>query len=225
MKTALEKLPSVGIVDVVRADTETDHRWLVTFLTNTGDQPMIEVAENDIRGTCNDGTIEPTLTNTCISVEEIVKGELPAGEIQVFETIFEGLNAGKMYAAKVVAYNSYGRGPSTETYQNLGRGAIPLAITASNQPAQIALGSEALSPLSASQFHLTFVPPDANGDSIDYYRVEWATGDFSLFSTIWTLLTEISSLKLVVKKQLNFHIIAQEIKWKLLEMNLLVLVQ
>jgi hypothetical protein len=159
LKTGLESLQTTGIVSVTRSIAPVDfgYVWTVTFETNVGDLPDLELTSS--------------LTGTSISsdIDEHIKGVAPTTDL-----IINGLTGGAKYYARVSASNVDGEGLKTNHAPTLRESVSPFALHVHQRPdAPSALSA---SSLSASQVRLSWTNPASNGDAISDYQVEWYSG-------------------------------------------------
>jgi hypothetical protein len=178
MEYKLESLSTIGDVSVSRtiltSTTQpgyegitrfSGYQWLVTFISNEGDLPMIKDA-GSVDGISlfqYDATIVPKLY-----IEEVVKGT----KLSYYEIIDE-LTPGQEYTMQVYANSEAGKGISSFSEQKLGLGVRPLSTSVEGKPdAPIISGTKARS---ASQIELSITPPIDDGASlVNKYVVEVA---------------------------------------------------
>jgi len=162
MKKILERdLPTVGIVDVSREADIAGHglTWSITFVTNFGDLPDIEVDGSHLSG-----------TTAAIAQQEAVKGVPPAPQ-----AVAEDLTTGVAYHVRVAAVNEEGQGDWTSDYMNNGgEGMLPLQQVVQQPP--MAPTIDMAAPISKTRVELSFTPPANRGSDIHSYRLEWVTG-------------------------------------------------
>ncbi|KAL7473049.1 hypothetical protein ACHAXS_013421 [Conticribra weissflogii] len=149
----LESLPGVGHVRVQRTNPQNQHEigWLVTFLSNSGDVPIMK----------NGGTSNLEGRSVSIDILEKRKGNAGPRSIMV-----DNLQTGASYSARIRAENAVGAGPyiTSRNNQILRNLAIPP-------------GSPELSygVVTKSHAEVRFTEPVSNGSNILSYKFEWAT--------------------------------------------------
>lgn len=158
VQTKLQNLPGMGRANVtLAANDQFGVTWMVTFLSNIGDMPLLLVDGLALVG-----------TNANVQVTEIVKGS----EVD-FELVIGDLNPGEDYYVRAFARNADGYGAGTDTVQPKGGGALPLVSTSSSFPSAPRIVSTL--PVSGSEIQIGFVEPDTNGEAIERYIFEYAT--------------------------------------------------
>ncbi|RHY82099.1 hypothetical protein DYB26_000715 [Aphanomyces astaci] len=156
--TKLQSLPTIGTVTVTRTVLGTGFQWLVTFVSNMGDQPLLTVNGGLLIG-----------TNAAVAVAEVTKGVAPQ-----FEAVLAGLPSSTSLIVRAFAKNAKGYGASSDTMQKYGRGASSLATKLLDTPAAPSISK--IWPVSFSQLGISFTPSDAAGGTIKTFRLE-ATPD------------------------------------------------
>ncbi|CAK4149084.1 unnamed protein product [Aphanomyces euteiches] len=161
--TKLESLPTIGNVTVTRAPLGFGFQWLVTFLSNMGNQPLLSVDYALLTG-----------INAAVTIAEVTRGVAPQ-----FEAIVGGLPTNTSLGVRAFSKNAMGYSAGSDTMQQYGRGASSLVAKLMNVPDAPKITS--IWPISFSQLGLSFTPPSASGGLISRYRLE-ATTD-STFGT------------------------------------------
>ena len=157
--TKIESLGTVGSVDVLRKSTTNGYEWVITYIDNTGDVPLLvssNPAANALSGTGLNLTIKENLAGSPVSMYAI------AG----------GLTTGREYYARVSAANSAGYGDYTTAHQSSGEGVVPFSHVVRTVPAapEVTLAS-----LSSSQIDVKFTTPSSEGSDIELYKIEWTS--------------------------------------------------
>lgn len=170
VRTKLQNLPTVGRLNVTRSENDQfGFTWTITFLTNTGDLPMLVVDKSGLSGTGVD-----------VVVQEREKGvDTP------FEAVVEGLSREKDYYVRAFARNVNGYGTGTDLIQSQGKGALPLTTHIATVPDASKITS--VWPISGSEIGVRFHAPDSRGSSICKYQVEYAMGTNFGVSAVKTL--------------------------------------
>ena len=162
LKTKLQSLSHVrGTVEVEREDSFDEDSndniserriWLVAFVGNTGDVPLLLANTDDLS------------PGNALVVSERTKGAgLP------MHAIIDDLEEGRYYVARVAAVNSVGSGPWAQAPSVRRARSVPEAPAATAKV------------LSNAETALAFNQPNSRGDEIDRYKVEWnseADGSF-----------------------------------------------
>jgi hypothetical protein len=127
VERALEALPSIGSVDVVRHVNTGSVRWDVTFVTDLGNLPRIEVTTGRLTGKDAHAEVLDVVSGT---PTVLVYDGTDAPNIH--DTTVTGIETGNTYAFRVVALNAVGDGtPSTASVTVVARaGASPGHTTA-----------------------------------------------------------------------------------------------
>ena len=148
LTTKLQSLSGVGRVSVDSAEPfdKFGRIWLVTYLSNSGDVPLLR----------HYGTSSLQGTNVSLNISESVKGSF--GEHNV---VVNGLKEGGTYASRICAENEAGVGPC-----------YPMALSVSSPPGPLSLQ---LGAVTKSQAEVKFTEPLSNGSRIISYKFEWTT--------------------------------------------------
>jgi hypothetical protein len=148
LTTKLQSLPGVGRVHVelITPSTSFGSIWSVTFLTNSGDIPLLR----------HFGTSNLQGTSVGLEIREVVKGSI--GDHHV---VVDDLEPGQSYAVRVRAANGHGYGPYTT-----------LARTLSSPPGEPSIS---IGRVTKSTAEFKFTTPPSNGSEISSYRFEWTT--------------------------------------------------
>lgn len=155
MKTKLESLPTVGIVNVTRETTNVGYSWTISFASNVGNLPLIAVADTStLMG-----------TDKSVQVTEVVQGNSGLNDIVV-----GGLDNGKRYASRVYALNTKGSGESSFSDSRTDAGNQPLSKIAASKPSMVSVSSA--SATSKHSVDLAITPTSHNGLPISKYIVE-----------------------------------------------------
>jgi hypothetical protein len=178
VQTALEALPSVGLVDVQRYDgngpVQGAYAWSVTFLTALGNLPALGVDALALTG-----------TSPQLSVSELIPGVAPpfnsgAGsgplnsddivDMSDLSLLVTGLTQAVPYYFRAAAFNTQGYGAAAVA-------AVPYAVPLL-QSASPPLNTT-LQVVDRTTIRVSFEPPaSTGGGTIDSYRVEYATVPF-----------------------------------------------
>jgi len=162
LKSALESLSTIGIVDVSRRSVEFGYEWDVSFKSNVGNLPLLVVDGTDLLG-----------TNPSAEVREETTGAYLDHHVALTNLTVSS----QVYSAKLSAFNEIGNGPDTLLgKQDIGQGVIPLHIKNSRQPSTISTNTLVLDALSSSEYMVQFEPPQSNGEPITKYLLEWTSG-------------------------------------------------
>lgn len=160
VQTKLQNLPTLGRLNVTRQPNSVyGMTWMITFLSNIGDLPLLIVDDTLLTG-----------SGANVVVEEVVKGiDVP------FETIIDGFTPYQDYYVRAFAQNLDDYGMGTDTIQIFGKGALPLSAHVGTAPSSINIVS--VYPISGSQMELRFSAPNDHGDSVQNYLFEYAVSD------------------------------------------------
>ncbi|TMW57104.1 hypothetical protein Poli38472_003029 [Pythium oligandrum] len=165
VQTKLQNIPTVGRLNVTRTGNDQfGYTWMVTFLTNVGDLPLLQLDATSLTG-----------AGAAVSVQEVQKGvDAP------FEATIDGLFAGQDYYIRAFAKNVNGYGAGTDLIQREGKGALPLATRIAGTPDTTSITGAW--PLSGTQLGVRFTTPEAHGSPITKYVFEYAVGNtFGVF--------------------------------------------
>jgi hypothetical protein len=169
METKLESLPTVGNVSVSRtvltgmSGSFIGYQWLVTFISNGGDVPLLTYSATPLYSLPLGGN------NAEINVMEVQKGSALSSVVYL-----SGLIMGDQYTVQVFAANSAGLGESTLTAQNDGRGVMPLSFNLIGESSPPILSSVVAK--SSSQLGLMITPPVlSGGEDASSYLLEYTT--------------------------------------------------
>ena len=168
MQSKLEHLEGISQVHVTReALGDGAYAWTVTFI-DSGDDFALEV---DISPTLNDGGT--------VSVTQLISGTSPgacSGTHVIPSDSLHVLEKGKLYYARVLAYNA--------------QGWSPVGLAGAPEKPQVPPGAPTdvlLQVLSISELQVIFSPPeDDGGDAVTEYEVEWSTSPGFSPSTVLT---------------------------------------
>jgi len=192
MKVALENMPNIGVVSVIRTDIDIDRRtakWEIEFASEIGDVPIFELpAEGDallVDSSGNDVVpsvlISPVTTGTNPPENDYCGGEdcvivaVEDTSDTTFSYILTGsasspLLAGQQYYARVSAGNAIGYGPR----RNAPPMTVPMDVPSSPTSYFHAEGAPSLSVAGPQSLLVSFGPPTYDGgDSLSGYRIEW----------------------------------------------------
>mmetsp|Transcript_19739 Transcript_19739/g.42930 ORF Transcript_19739/g.42930 Transcript_19739/m.42930 type:complete len:985 (+) Transcript_19739:2-2956(+) len=159
--TKLESLSGVGrvSVDVTEPSDKFGQLWLITFLSNADDVPLLR----------HQGTSNLQGTSVSLNIREKVKGSSDQRHVTV-----DGLEEGRIYAGRIYAENEAGIGPYTTASQASGRGIHPIAHSVSSPPGPPTLEAGIITKSSAE---VKFTEPSTNGSEILSYKFEWTTSN------------------------------------------------
>ena len=174
MRTALSGLGSIGDVHVDRIgpDVNSCFSWLVTFIEQIGDLPLLIADYTDLQGTA------PSISTT-----ELTEGFEPPfdgpdyGSILISDTsmstaVVEGLKQGIYYFVRVAASNALGEGQAIFT--------LPPFIRPMPQPPSPP-DNVALEIINGSSVEVTLeAPKRTGGGTISTYKVAYAKEPFVL---------------------------------------------
>ena len=159
LRTKLQSLPEVGRIQVESMPLFDNfgHIWTITFLTNSGDIPLLR----------HFGTSSLQGTGVALKIREVAKGS--NGDHHI---IADNLDVGVAYAVRARAVNDYGYGPYTTISQPSGSGVHPITRIVSSPPGHLPITTGRVT---KSRAELKFSTPQSNGSDISSYKFEWAT--------------------------------------------------
>ena len=110
----------------------------------------------------NDGDVPLLVATDDLSGSTLVVTETIKGVGLSLNVLFDAVEEGQFYSARVAAVNSVGRGAWAEAPSPRRARSVPEAPVAT------------VSALSQTEMAVSFTEPDSGGDDIDLYKVEWA---------------------------------------------------
>ncbi len=154
-RTKLEKLPNIGTVNVEKEVESLQIKWIVTFMTNSGDIEMLQIHGSNIIG-----------IGVSIQASEMVKGVdlLSRTKVTVGST-------DRPYIARVAAINDAGSGEFTS--QTKGNGVEPFTVNAMSTPKR---SSVTLESLGDYEIDVSYEEIFGDIEEGDLYKIEWVPG-------------------------------------------------
>jgi len=177
-ETKLESLPTVGDVSVTRSIVQSattgaflGYCWTVTFVSNQGDLPQLQLSLTPVTGL-------PISGNSLSVTTAVVRKGSYFGTV----TTVSGLTEAAQYSLQVVPVNAKGVGASTSNVQNDGMGVIPLSLSIIGESSKPSIAS--IEAASGSQLAIQVTPPADNGGSvINKFVVEHTTNSTGFFDS------------------------------------------
>jgi hypothetical protein len=178
VQTALEALPSVGLVDVQRYDgngpVQGAYAWSVTFLTALGNLPELGVDALALTGTAPQLSVSELITGVSPPFNSgASSGPLNSDDIvdmSDLSLLVTGLVQAVPYYFRAAAFNTQGYGAAAVA-------AVPYAVPLL-QSASPPLNTT-LKVVDRTTLRVSFEPPaSTGGGTVDSYRVEYATVPF-----------------------------------------------
>jgi hypothetical protein len=157
LRYVLEKMHSIGRVKTSHEQMNFGSKWTITYLTQGINIPELKVDGAQLTG-----------SSAKVTSRTVVDGSWPQRQFTV-----PVLTKGKNYYLRVSAKNSEGYGPTTEDVQNMGEGVVPFVRRVVQQP--LAPYPISLKQISSSQIEVRWADADAQGTSIEKYKIEWWT--------------------------------------------------
>lgn len=112
----LEALATVSDVSVSRRANGLGYDWVVTFVGELGDVPVLEISTSAITGPGADAEVAVVQTGVLPRDYAVVQQEA-VGSTSAYTVQLAGLRAGRAYGVRVAAKNALnGFGPSTFTH-------------------------------------------------------------------------------------------------------------
>jgi len=175
LKDELDKLPSIGAVDVSRSNSDENggYTWSVTFLSNLGPQSFLVFDNLDMTGTVVTGVVMKSQIGIAPPFDSI--SGLPFGtstltDLSNLQLVVHNLEQNIPYYFRVCAINTIGQGPFALSN-------IPFIVPFSQRPDPPV--NPTLSVVDGSTLSLNFESPQNNGGQpVSFYRVEYSTKAF-----------------------------------------------
>ena len=173
LKTSLESLSTIGHVDVQRSDTDENggHTWSITFQTELGDLPALEVDTLALTGSLPYSEVREPVVGVSPPFNSgtggLSLGSTTITNLDSLEHVISDIRQGVVYTARVAATNAVGFGPAVIV-------APPFIVPLPQVPTEPT--DATLTVRDGSTIELSVGEPIQNGgEVVDLYQVEWAS--------------------------------------------------